>query len=114
MTDHMAVFMTAANEEDAATIAKALVEEKLCACVNIIPKIRSIYRWEGKVCDDEEVMLIAKSASTLAPVIVERVKVLHSYDLPEIICIPIATGSGDYLNWIDQSVEIATSSEEEV
>lgn len=109
MTDNIAVFMTAANEDEATNIAKTLVEERLCACVNIVPKIRSIYRWEGKICDDQEVMLIAKSTSSLAPAIVERVKALHSYDTPEVICLPVASGSNDYLGWINQSVKPETS-----
>lgn len=113
MTKHMTIFMTAPNEEEGAKIAKALVEERLCACVNIIPKIRSIYRWEGKVWDEQEVMMIAKSESALAPAIVARVKELHSYDVPEIICLPIDTGSGDYLDWIGDSVDVPTETEGE-
>ncbi|MDH3975060.1 MAG: divalent-cation tolerance protein CutA [Deltaproteobacteria bacterium] len=105
MPKHMTVFMTAPNEEEGAAIAKKLVEESLCACVNIIPKVRSVYRWEGKVFDESEVMMVAKTASSLAPMLVKRVKELHSYDVPEVICIPIATGSGDYLDWIDASVD---------
>lgn len=106
MSNHMTVFITAPNEEEGAAIAKKLVEERLCACVNIIPRIRSIYRWEGKICDESEVMMMAKTAASLAPVLVKRVKELHSYDVPEVICLPITTGSGDYLDWIDSSVDI--------
>jgi len=113
MTKHMTVLMTAPNEEEAAKIANTLVAEKLCACVNIIPRIRSIYRWEGKIWDEQEVMMVAKTESSLAPAIVSRVKALHSYDVPEIICLPIDTGSGDYLNWIEDSVDIPTEAEEE-
>jgi len=109
----MTVLMTAPTEEEAAIIARALVEERLVACVNIIPKVRSIYRWEGKVCDEQEVMMVAKSESTLAPSVVARVKELHSYEVPEIICLPVETGSGDYLDWIEASVDIATEVEEE-
>lgn len=111
MTKHMVVFITAANEEEGAAIAKALVEEGLCACINIIPMVRSIYMWKGVVCDEKEVMLIAKTASTLAPVIVGRVKELHSYELPEIICLPVSTGSGEYLDWVDQSVDISSEAD---
>ncbi len=113
MTKHMLVFMTASDEEAGATIAKGLVEEKLAACVNIIPQVRSIYRWKGEVYDEKEVMLVAKTASTLAPAIVRRVRELHSYDLPEVICLPIATGSGEYLDWIDQSLDLPSESDEE-
>ncbi len=113
MTKHITVIMTAPNEEEGASIAKTLVEEKLLACVNIIPKIRSIYRWEGKICDEAEVMLIGKTGSMLAAAVVKRVKELHSYDVPEVICLPITTGSGDYLHWIEESVSIPTEAEEE-
>ena len=106
MSRHFSVFITAPNEEEAGQIAKILVGESLCACVNIIPGIRSIYRWQGKICDEEEVMMIAKTSSVMAPVLVKRVKELHSYEVPEIICLPITTGSGDYLDWIDESVDL--------
>ena len=105
MSKHMVVFITAPNEEEGARLAKALVEERLCACVNIMPRVRSIYRWEGEICDEPEVMMIAKSAATMAAAIVKRVKELHSYDVPEIICLPVATGSGEYLDWIDDSLK---------
>jgi len=114
MTRHVTVIITAPDEDSGARIAKKLVEEKLCACVNIIPKIRSIYSWEGKLCDDSEVMLIGKTASALSPAIVERVKELHSYDLPEVIFLPIITGAGDYLDWIDESVDLSTPEEGEI
>jgi len=111
MTKHIVVFITAPNEEEGAKLARTLVEERLCACVNIMPKIRSIYRWKGEICDEPEVMMIAKSAATMAAAIVKRVRELHSYDVPEIICLPVATGSGEYLDWIDDSLK--TDSEDE-
>ena len=111
MIKHMVVFITAPNEEEGAGLARALVEESLCACVNIMPKVRSIYRWEGKVCDEPEVMMIAKTSSDMAAALVNRVRELHSYDLPEVICLPVATGSGEYLDWIDDSLK--TYSEDE-
>ena len=113
MPRHLVVYVTASSEEEGGRIARALVEERLAACVNIIPKIRSLYRWEGKICDDAEVMLMAKTAKSLAAALVNRVKELHSYDVPEVICLPIETGSGDYLDWIDGSVELPGGGEEE-
>ena len=113
MSRHFTVFITAPNEDEAASIARALVEERLCACVNIIPRIRSIYRWEGKIFDEPEVMMIAKTSSAMAPALVNRVKELHSYKVPEIICLPISTGSGDYLDWIDASVETPSDADSE-
>lgn len=104
MSKHVTVIITAPDEESAALIAKKLVEENLCACVNIVPGIRSIYKWDGEICDDSEVMLVGKTTSALSSAIIDRVKELHSYDLPEIIFLPIVTGAGDYLDWIDKEV----------
>jgi periplasmic divalent cation tolerance protein len=94
------IFITASSSEEAENIAKLLVEEKLVACVNIIPQIKSIYWWEGKICTDEEVMLIAKTKQSLFTAVMDRVKSLHSYEVPEIISFPISEGSPEYLNWI--------------
>lgn len=109
----MIVLMTASDEEEGGRIARALVEEKLCACVNIIPKIRSVYRWQDKIWDEGETMMMAKTESVLAPAIVKRVRELHSYEVPEVICLPVETGSGDYLDWIEDSVDVPTEKEEE-
>ena len=83
-------------------IAKALVEEKLAACVNIIPAVRSVYRWEDNVCDDPESLLWIKTKKALLPRIQERVKALHSYDLPEVIAMDITGGLPEYLEWVAQ------------
>ena len=101
-TSAIIIFITASSEEEGGNIAKTLVTEKLVACVNIIPKIRSTYWWEGKVCQEDEVMLIAKTKSALFPAVMNRVKSLHSYEVPEIISLPIAEGFPDYLHWIDE------------
>lgn len=105
----IAVFITAKNEDEAVNIAKALVEDHLAACVNIIKPIRSIYRWEGRIADDTEAMLIAKTRRGLFEKLQTKVKNLHSYTLPEIIALPIAEGSGDYLTWLMQEIEPAAS-----
>ncbi|MBE9535898.1 MAG: divalent-cation tolerance protein CutA [Proteobacteria bacterium] len=114
MTKHVTVFMTAPDEGEAGSIAKKLVEERLCACVNIVPKVRSIYRWQGEICDEPEVMMIAKTEATLSAALVSRVKELHSYEVPEIICLPIQTGSGEYLDWIAASVDAPAKKEGEL
>jgi len=96
------ILITAASSEEAGTIATALVEEKLAACVNIIPGISSTYWWEGKVCHEEEVLLIAKTMRSLFSSIRDRVRSLHSYQVPEIISFPIAEGLPEYLRWIEE------------
>ncbi|TEU12504.1 MAG: divalent cation tolerance protein CutA [Anaerolineales bacterium] len=107
MPDHeyLLVSITTSSSEEAARIAEALVQERLAACVNIVPAITSIYRWQGEVHRDSEVLLIAKSRPELFESLAARVKELHSYEVPEIIALPIAAGSKAYLNWIDQSVQ---------
>ncbi|MEW6359144.1 MAG: divalent-cation tolerance protein CutA [Planctomycetota bacterium] len=102
MDKHIVVFVTAPNGEEAAKIARAVVEERLVACGNITQGIRSIYRWQGKVCDDAEVLLIMKTRRDLFERLAARVKELHSYEVPEIIALPIVAGSAAYLKWIDE------------
>jgi periplasmic divalent cation tolerance protein len=106
--NEITVFITAPNEEEAAKIASSIVEEKLAACVNIINSIRSIYRWQGRVEDDSEVLMIAKTRGALFDSLKKRVIELHSYDIPEIIALPIVDGSEEYLNWIKASTEKET------
>ena len=97
------VIVTASNEEEAAKIGKALVDERLAACANIVPNIRSIYRWEGKVQDEPEALMLIKTTEDMFEALAARVKELHSYSVPEIIALPIGAGSTDYLNWISES-----------
>jgi len=101
MSDYGVVCMTAASREEAETIAAALVEEKLAACVNIISSVQSVYWWEGKICREQEVFLLAKTKTNLFAQLAARVKALHSYKVPEIIMLPISDGSADYLQWIE-------------
>ena len=100
MDQSIVVCVAAGSEHEALSIAKALVEERLAACANLIAKIRSIYRWEGKVCDESECYLIVKTRQRLFQAIQERIKSIHSYDVPEIIAVPIVEGLESYLEWI--------------
>lgn len=100
MTDVSVVLVTAGKEEEASLLARKLVEEELAACVNIIPRIRSIYRWKNEICDEEEVLLVMKIRSSVFPKLQARVRDLHSYEVPEIIRFSISDGLPDYLNWI--------------
>jgi len=103
MTSHIVVLVTTESKEQAETIAGALVEEKLAACVNIVEKTESCFRWEGRVDRVSECLLIIKSRKELFPVLKNKVKELHSYDVPEILALPVVDGSEEYLTWIDES-----------
>ncbi len=97
------VFITAPNEDEAAGIARSLVEARLAACVNIVKNIRSIYAWQGNIEDASETLMIAKTQNTLFDALSAKVRELHSYDVPEIIALPIVDGSEDYLKWLRES-----------
>jgi periplasmic divalent cation tolerance protein len=94
------VLITASNMDEATKISQSLVESKLAGCVNIIKDIRSIYAWEGKVEDESEVLMIAKTQKALFNNLIKKVKELHSYTVPEIIALPIVEGSEEYLKWL--------------
>jgi len=104
MSERLVVLMTAGSREEADKIAHALVSELLAACVNVLPRITSVYRWQGKIHSDQEWLLIAKSHSDALDDLVRRVQALHSYDVPEIIALPVIGGSEAYLRWIDGEV----------
>jgi periplasmic divalent cation tolerance protein len=92
--------ITAPDLETGAGIARALVESRLAACVNLVPGIRSIYRWEGAVQEDAEVLLVVKTRADRARELVDRVVELHPYDLPEVVMLPAVGGSLAYLDWV--------------
>lgn len=94
------VYITAPNIEEAERIAEKLVAGRLCACVNIIPEIRSVYWWDGAVQKDSETALIAKTREVLVPSVIEAVKAMHSYEVPAIVSWPISRGNPDFLAWI--------------
>jgi periplasmic divalent cation tolerance protein len=96
----LVVLCTCPDEATASRIAEALVSERLAACVNRVPGIRSTYRWEGRVQDEPEVLLLIKTVADRYPALELRLKALHPYDVPEIIAVPVAAGSASYLAWI--------------
>lgn len=96
------VYITAPKEDEAARIAKTIVEEGLAGCVNIIRGIRSIYSWQGKIEDEPEVLMIVKTKKDLFEPLSKKVKELHSYTVPEIIALPIIEGNKDYLRWLKE------------
>jgi len=104
MSEQIVVLMTASSQEEADQLADALVGEMLAACVNVVPAITSVYRWEGKVQRGAEWLLIAKSRRDVLDALVQRVHELHSYDVPEVIALPLVGGSEAYLRWLDREV----------
>jgi len=101
MTDKIVVFSTASSSEEAEKIARALVNDRLAACVNVIPSVRSFYRWQGKIEDSPEFLLLIKSSRERFDVLRVALEKLHSYEVPEVIAMPVVDGSRNYLNWMD-------------
>ena len=99
------VLVTAPDSEVAAQLARRLVEEGLAACVNLVPGVRSIYRWQGAVQEDPEVLLIAKTRAALVDALAVRVRALHPYELPEVIALAVVAGSEPYLDWVRSAAE---------
>lgn len=102
MVEALVVYITAPNEEEGAKIARALVEERLAGCVNMVKPIRSIYRWHENIEDDTEILMIVKTQKRLFESLENRVGELHSYTVPEIIAVPVVEGSRDYLKWLEE------------
>jgi periplasmic divalent cation tolerance protein len=100
--DFIVVFITVPNQDVAAALARALVEEKLVACVNILPGVRSIYAWQGKLCDDNELLCVLKTRRALFEAVRGRVCALHPYQVPEIVALPLVEGSAPYLDWLQR------------
>lgn len=103
--EYVIAFVTTESNEEAKRIAKALVERKLAACVNVIPQVVSYYWWDGKIASDQEAKLVIKTKSGLMEKLIETVKNLHSYEVCEVTCVPIVGGNADYLNWIGEVVK---------
>jgi len=101
MTGKIVVFSTCDSLEAAERIARLLIEERLAACVNILPGARSIYRWEGKIEESPELLLVIKSSQGLLPRLIAELQKIHSYEVPEIIALPIVEGAKPYLDWMD-------------
>lgn len=99
------VYMTFGSKDEARTIGKVLVQEKLVACVNIFDGVNSIYVWQDELQDDQEVVMIAKSTTVKIEAVIDRVRSLHSYDCPCIISLPLGNGNADFLDWIRGAVQ---------
>lgn len=107
--DHIVVFVTGPGPEEVERIGRALVEERLAACANLIPSISSTYWWKGKVEEASEALLVMKTRQDLLERLTARVRALHSYTVPEVIALPILGGNPDYLKWIDDSTASSPS-----
>ncbi len=105
MADFVVVLITASNEDEAAKMANNLVVSRLAACVNIIRNIRSIYRWQGKIEDEGEVLMLVKTRKEHFRDLEKRVREIHSYTVPEIIALPIIEGFEGYLGWLKEETE---------
>ena len=105
MSEALVVLVTCGSEEEATKIANSLVEERIAACVSIISPVRSIYRWEGKIWDEKEWVLIIKTQKKRFEDLEKKVKSLHSYSVPEIIGLPIVEGNPAYLKWLEEMTQ---------
>ena len=103
-SDYVIVLTTLPVEQDADRLAETLISEKLAACVNVLPPMRSIYRWKGAIESAEERQVAIKTTGACVRDLEARIKALHPYDVPEFVVLPIVTGSPDYLRWISESV----------
>jgi len=96
------VFITVGSQEEARRVATALLEGRKAVCVNIVPKIESYFWWQGKLDTDQEILLIVKTRASLVDDLIDLVKSVHSYDVPEVIALPIIGGNQDYLDWLNK------------
>ena len=102
---HVVVLVTAKDVAEAQKIAGGLLEAKLIACANLVLEVQSFFWWQGKIDKANEVLLVLKTQASLVEMVTAKVKSLHSYDVPEVIALPIIAGNKDYLNWINESVK---------
>ncbi len=103
--ENVVIFITAGSDEEAHKVAEALLKHRDTACVNILPRVRSLFWWQDKLDSAQESLLIVKTKISLLSEIVRLVKEIHSYDVPEVIALPIIGGNLDYLEWIDEEVK---------
>ena len=104
MTDKIVMLTTVASEEEGLTISRALVEQNVAACVNLIAGVRSVFYWKDEVCQETENLLFIKTKKTLQEKVANLIRSLHSYQCPEIISLPVSWGWEDYLRWIEETV----------
>jgi periplasmic divalent cation tolerance protein len=104
MTDKILVISTCAAEADAERLARALLDARLAACVNVVPGVRSLYRWKGEIESELEFMLIIKTSRDLFPALRAEIEKLHPYEVPELLALPVLAGAEDYLSWLEANL----------
>ena len=109
MTDKIVVLAACATDEEAERLARLLVDQRLAACVNVIPGVRSFYRWKGAVEDASERLLTIKTSRALFPSLVAALEKAHSYETPEALALPVLDGSANYMSWLDESLQKVAS-----
>ena len=100
------IFVTVPNRRAANRLARALVKERLAACVSLVPKVESYYRWKGKMERSSELLLLIKTTSRRYPTLQKRIRTLHSYTVPEILALPVVRGNPEYLAWLEAAVQL--------
>jgi periplasmic divalent cation tolerance protein len=111
MTDKIVVLNTCAHEEEAERIARLLVDRRLAACVSIVPRVRSFYRWKGAVESSEEWLLLIKSSRPLFDQLRAAIEVAHSYEVPEVLALPVVDGAAPYLDWLGANLREGPAAE---
>ena len=111
MTDKVIVLSTCGNATEAEKLARHLIDNRLAACVNVVPGLLSYYRWQGQVENDAELLLLIKTARGLVDEVRSALDKLHSYELPELVVVPIVDGSPEYLDWLESEVGRAEEDE---
>lgn len=104
MTDKILVLSTCAAEADAERLARALLDARLAACVNVVPGVRSFYRWKGEIASEVEFMLIIKTSRDLFPALCAEIEKLHPYEVPELLALPVLAGAENYLTWLESNL----------
>ena len=104
MTEKILVLSNCGSEEEARRVARALVEARVAACVNIVPGIQSVYHWQGAIQEDSEWMLVIKSTRSMFDSLSAELRKIHSYQVPEVLAIPIIAGDQNYLDWMDREI----------
>jgi periplasmic divalent cation tolerance protein len=108
MTNKIVVLTTCANEKEAEKLARALLDDRLAACVNVIPRMRSLYHWKGTIESADECLLLIKSSRELFEPLSTALRKLHSYEVPELLALPVVDGEPNYLNWLESSIGSGT------